>query len=127
MGSSLSNDLRWRVVQAIEGGLSRRAAALKFEVSIASAVRWHQRYKRTGTVEPDKRGGDRHSHRAEAHSSLILFWIDETPDITIPQIRERLIKRGHTFSKSALWRLIKRHDYTVKKRQAMQGSKSARM
>lgn len=127
MGSALSNDLRWRVVQAIEGGLSRRTAASKFEVSIASAIRWHQRYKRTGSVEPDKRGGDRHSHRAEAHSSLVLSWIDETPDITIPQIRARLMERGHTFSKSALWRLIKRHDYTVKKRQAMQVNKSVRM
>lgn len=127
MSSTLSNDLRWRVVYAIEGGLSRRAAALKFEVSIASAVRWHQRYKRTGTVEPDKRGGDRHSHRAEAHSSLVLSWIDETPDITIPQIRERLLERGHTFSKSALWRLIKRHGCTVKKRQAMQVNRSAQM
>jgi len=115
MGSGRSNDLRWRVVHAIEGGLSRRASALRFEVSIASAVRWHQRYKRTGSVEPDKRGGDRHSHRAEAHSSLVLSWIDKTPDIMIPQIRERLLERGHIFSKSALWRLLKRHGYTVKK------------
>ena len=41
---------------------SRRAAAAKFDVSVASAVRWHQRYKRTGSVEPDAVGGDRHSH-----------------------------------------------------------------
>jgi hypothetical protein len=46
MTAPLSNDLRARVVRAIEGGLSRRAAAAKFDVSIASAVRWYQRYKR---------------------------------------------------------------------------------
>jgi transposase len=46
MTAPLSNDLGKRVVRAIEGGLSRRAAAAKFDVSIASAVRWHQRFKR---------------------------------------------------------------------------------
>ena len=77
MTAPLSNDLRLRVVKAIEGGLSRRAAAAKFEVSIASAVRWYQRFKRTGSIEPDAIGGDHHSHRAEAHAARILEWIDE--------------------------------------------------
>jgi len=36
MTAPLSNDLRERVVRAIEGGLSRRAAAAKFDVSTAS-------------------------------------------------------------------------------------------
>jgi transposase len=58
MTAPLSNDLRLRVVRAIEAGLSRRAAAAKFDVSIASAVRWHQRYTRTGSIEPDAIGGD---------------------------------------------------------------------
>ena len=126
MGSALSNDLRKRVVSAIEGGLSRRAAASKFDVSIASAVRWHQRFKRTGSVAPDKVGGDRLSHRAEAHAPLILSWIDDKPDMTIPEIRERLKAEGHVFSLSALWRLIKRHNYTVKKRRRMPASNSVK-
>lgn len=37
MTAALSNDLRLRVVMAIVGGLSRRAAAAKFDVSVASA------------------------------------------------------------------------------------------
>ena len=77
MTAPLSNDLRLRVVQAIEAGLSRRSAAGKFDVSIAYAVRWYQRYKRTGSVEPDAIGGDRHSHRAEAHAATVLGWIEE--------------------------------------------------
>ena len=71
MTAPLSNDLRLCVVKAIEGGLSRRAAAAKFEVSIASAVRWYQRFKRTGSIEPDAIGGDHHSHRAEAHAAPV--------------------------------------------------------
>ena len=46
---ALSDDLRKRVVEAVVlGGLSRNAAARRFGVSIASAVRWVTRYKTTG-------------------------------------------------------------------------------
>ena len=38
---ALSEDLRTRVVEAVVvGGLSRNAAARRFGVSIASAIRW---------------------------------------------------------------------------------------
>ena len=40
MGKPLSMDLRARVVGAISRGMSRRAAAARFGVSAASAVRW---------------------------------------------------------------------------------------
>ncbi|MFN3677012.1 MAG: IS630 family transposase, partial [Sphingomonas pseudosanguinis] len=36
----LSQDLRERVVAAIDGGMSCRAAATRFGVSAASAIRW---------------------------------------------------------------------------------------
>ena len=52
-GMALSDDLRKRVVEAVvEGGLSRNAAAKRFEVSIASAVRWVKRYETTGEISP---------------------------------------------------------------------------
>ena len=95
MTAPLSNDLRLRVVLAIEGGLSRRAAAAKFDVSVASAVRWHQRYMRTGSVEPDAIGGDRTSHRVEAHASRVLGWIDEQRDLTLVEIANRLAEDGN--------------------------------
>jgi len=45
----LSEDLRIRLIQAVEGGLSRRAAAERFGVSAASAVRfvseWRQNWR----------------------------------------------------------------------------------
>ena len=127
MTAPLSNDLRLRVVKAIEGGLSRRAAAAKFEVSIASAVRWYQRFKRTGGIEPDAIGGDHHSHRAEAHAARILEWIDEQRDLTLVEIRDRLAEEGHLFAPATIWRLLDRHNYTVKKRLPMPVSRSATM
>ncbi len=116
MTAPLSNDLRLRVVQSIESGLSRRQAAAKFDVSVASAVRWHQRHRSTGSVAPDAIGGDRHSHRAEAHAVKVLGWVDERRDITLVEIADRLAGEGHVFAPSTVWRLLDRHDYTVKKR-----------
>ncbi len=127
MTAPLSNDLRLRVVRAIESGLSRRAAAVKFDISIASAVRWYQRYKRNESVAPDAIGGDRHSHRAEAHAAKVLNWVDETPDITLVEIADRLASEGHVFAPATVWRLLGRHGYTVKKRPPMRQSRPAPM
>ena len=50
---ALSDDLRERVVEAVlGGGLSRNAAAKRFGVSIASAVRWVERFETTGRISP---------------------------------------------------------------------------
>ena len=127
MTAPLSNDLRLRVVLAIEGGLSRRAAAAKFDVSVASAVRWYQRYKRTGSVEPDAVGGDRHSHRVEAHAARVLGWIDAQRDLTLVEIADRLAGEGHVFAPATIWRLLDRHNYTVKKRLLMPANRSVTM
>jgi len=124
MTAPLSNDLRRRVVFAIESGLSRREAAAKFDVSVASAVRWHQRYRLRGNVAPDAIGGDRHSHRAEVHAAKVLGWVDEQRDTTLVEIAERLAEEGHVFAPSTIWRLLDRHDYTVKKRLPMPQSRT---
>jgi transposase len=72
MARSLSVDLRRRVVGAIEGGLSCRAAAQRFGVSASSAIRWRAQERREGDIRPKLQGGDRHSQRIEAHAELIL-------------------------------------------------------
>ena len=124
---ALSDDLRKRVVEAVvEGGLSRNAAAKRFEVSIASAVRWVKRYETTGEISPAPSGGDRRSSRIEAHRDYLLGLIRRTPDITLLEIRERLIANcGERFSSSVLWRFFDRHEITVKKRPRTPRSSSA--
>jgi transposase len=54
-----STDLRERVVAAMGLGRSARWAAATFGVSVASAVRWSQRHRRSGHVRPGKVGGHR--------------------------------------------------------------------
>ena len=54
---ALSGDLRTRVVEAVIGsGLSRNAAAERFGVSVASAVRWVKRFETTGEISPARTG-----------------------------------------------------------------------
>ena len=112
---ALSDDLRKRVVEAVVlGRLSRSAAARRFGVSIASAVRWVTRYKTTGQISPLPSGGDR-SGRIEAQRDYLLGLIRRTPDITLLEVQERLIQNcGERFSVSVLWRFFDRHGVTFK-------------
>jgi transposase len=105
------------VVEAVVlGGLSRNAAAKRFGVSVASAVRWVTRYNTTGNLSPSPSGGDRRSGRIEAQRDYLLGLIRRTPDITLLEIQERLIQNcGERFSVSVLWCFFDRHGVTFKK------------
>ena len=87
MARSLSVDLRRRVVGAIEGGSSWRAAAQRFGVSASSAIRWRAQERRDGDVTPKRQGGDRHSQRIEAHAELVLSALAAKSDITLSGLR----------------------------------------
>jgi len=69
MGRMLSRDLRDRVVAAVEGGMSCRAAAERFGVSAASAIRWRQLVRQHGTPAAKRQGGDRRVARIEDHAA----------------------------------------------------------
>jgi transposase len=122
----LSEDLRIRVIRAVDGGMSRNAAAERFGVSIASAVRWMDAYLKTGQTAPKQRGGDRRSGRIEAQADLLLNVIEDIRDVTLAELRERLIvERGETFAISTIHDFYRRHGITFKKRPAMRASRTA--
>lgn len=127
MAHYLSEDLRIRVIEAVEGGLSRNAAAARFGVSVASAVRWMDEYLRTGRTAPKPRGGDRRSGRIEAQADLLLGTIEATPDITLAELRALLIEeRGEAFAISTIHGFFRRHGITFKKRPRRPASKTAK-
>jgi transposase len=128
MAKYLSEDLRIRVIRAVDGGMSRNAAARRFGVSIASAVRWMAAYLQTGQTAPKPRGGDRRSGRLEAQADLLMSAIEETPDITLAELRQRLIdERGETFAISTIHDFYRRHGVTFKKRRRMPASRTGPM
>ena len=94
MPKPLSFDLRSRVLAAVDAGLSCRQAAERFGVSASSAIRWAALRRSGGDARPKPQGGDRLSHRTEAHADLIHAALDEVPDITLPELKARLAGQG---------------------------------
>ncbi len=124
MPKPLSFDLRSRVLSAIDAGLSRRQAAERFGVSASSAIRWDALRRAGGDAHPKPQGGDRLSHRTEAHAGLIHAALAEVPDITLPELQVRLARHGAHVSVAALWRFCHRHKITRKKRRRMRASRT---
>jgi transposase len=124
MPAALSLDLRKRVVAAIEAGSSCRQAAERFGVGAASAIRWHARFRQEGRFDAKPVGGDRNSHRIEAHAALILRACEARPEIFLRELRERLQENGVEASLSALSRFFARHGITRKKGRSMQPSRT---
>ena len=116
MPKPLSFDLRSRVLAAIDSGMSCRRAGERFGVSASSAIRWAALRRSDGDARPKPQGGDRLSHKTEAHAGLIRAALDEVPDITLPELKARLAGQGAQVSVAALWRFCHRHKLTRKKR-----------
>jgi transposase len=124
---ALSHDLRERLVAAVTAGQSRRAAGERFGVSAASAVRWMQRYRETGSFSAKPSGGDHRSERIERHADFILAAVAEQPDITLSELRAKLIEeRGETFGTTTIWRFFDRRKITFKKSPRTRPSKNGR-
>ncbi len=86
---TISQDLRIRLVKKVAAGMSRRQAAAHFDVSPSSAIRfWHQ-YETEGSVALKVRGP--HKRRLDLYGDDLLNWIEETPDMTLQELSERLL------------------------------------
>jgi transposase len=98
-------DLRARIVRAVEAGLSRRAAAAKFEVSVSCVVKLMQRWRGRGTLEPERIGGRKRATLA-AHGERVHALLVAEPDLTIAELSSRLAAAGIAVSRSALGRFL---------------------
>ena len=115
MGKPISIDLRSRVVAAILNGLSCRKAAVQFDVSASSAIRWHNNWCKKGDVRPKPQGGDRKTGRIEAEAGFLLDQIEAAPDLTLAELQALLDERGLRVGIGTLWRFFDRHGVTFKK------------
>ena len=127
MPRSLHFDLRSRVLAAIDEGVSCRQAAERFGVSASSAIRWQALRRGGGDARPKPQGGDRLSHRTEAHAGLIAAALAAEPDITLTELKEQLARQGAHTSVTALWRYFRRHGITRKKRPPTPPNRTARI
>ena len=119
MARPYSQDLRDRVVAAVAGGRTCRAAAALFGVSVASAVKWSQRWRATGSAAAKPMGG-RRPLRLTADRDWVLARIAEQPDLTLRAMMAELAARGTPASYGAVWRFLRHEGITLKKNAARQ-------
>ncbi len=115
MTKAYSNDLRERVVAAIEAGESCRMVAARFGVSVSSVVKCSQRWRVTGSVTPDKIGGFR-PFVLEPHRDFIVEQIRQSSHVTTRGLQGLLAARGVKVSHDSVWRFLRREGLSFKKK-----------
>ncbi len=117
MPAPYSQDLRVRLIGAVEAGASARSAGRVFGVSASTAVKWVARWRRTGSVAAMAMGGSFRSP-LDDHEAWILALLSERPDLTLAEIRGRLREHGVQAAIGSIWRFFERHGISVKKNRA---------
>ena len=127
MAGAYSQDLRDRVIDAVaRGGMSRRGAATRFGVSDSVAIKWLERFERTGVRAAAKMGGYKRP-KLEAHRAFLEGLRAEKPDITLQALCDRLLaERGLKSDTSLMSRFMRRIGLTLKKRPWSRRSRIAR-
>ena len=126
MARTLSEDLRGRVIAAVEAGASRRAAAERFGFGVATSIRWIRVFRPTGATSAKPKGGDLRSYRIEAFRDVVLGAIEAQKDSTLAE-RVVLLRREHgaVFAVSTLHRHLARHRITLKNSRARRRTEQA--
>jgi transposase len=127
MARAYSLDLRQRVVEAIEDGVSSREAARRFAIGIATAGAWHRLWRRTGDVQPGRQGKPKGS-KLDAHEKFVLGLMENKKDISLEEIAERLAEeRDVSACPATIWYFFDKRGITFKKRRRTRASNNARM
>ena len=115
MARAYSNDLRERVARSVLSGRSVRATAALFGVSVASAVKWSQRLRETGSAASRPVGGRRPRILA-GEQSWLLARLAEQPDLTMRALALELRDRGYrTVSPNTVWKQLRWAGFSFKK------------
>src|SRR6202051_4136051 len=93
MARPYSTDLRDRVVASVTGGRTCRATAALFGVSVASVVKWSQRFRATGSAAAYWMGGHRPRVLA-GERDWLLTRLAEKPDPTLRAMGGGLVWGG---------------------------------
>jgi transposase len=109
-----SNDLRERIVAAVERGEhSQREIADLFGVDLSSVVRLLQRYRQTGSVQPKPHAGVPKRKLDDQAEARLLELVRQQPDATLAELRDRL---GIPCGLMTVARALQRHHITRKKK-----------
>ena len=126
MAAPLSQDLRRRLVRAVEAGSSAREAARRFEVSASAAIKLIRRVRATGSTAPARIGGYRRP-LLDGHEMLLRELTSARPGITLAEIKSALAQRGvEAGHPTTIWHPLRRLGLSHKKGPSMRPSRTGR-
>ena len=126
MAKPYSNDLRERVVAAVENdGMSRHQAAVHFGVAASTAIKWLQRFHRTGDVAPGQMGGHKPKTIRGAHQDWLIDRC-RRQDFTLCGLVVELAERGLEVDYRSVWEFVHAQNLTYKKSPRRRGAGSSR-
>ena len=114
MARAYSMDLRSRLIEAVRGGMSARAAATRFGVGVATGVRWARQFRSTGSAAPGQMGG----HKKRAISGEHRTWLQarcRDQDFTLRGLVAELAERGLNVECRAVWVFVHEEGLSFKK------------
>ena len=114
MPKAYSLDLRERVVARVMAGESCREVAELFKISVASVVKWCQRFRSTGSAAA-KAMGRQQPRLLAAEREWILARLAAVPDLTLRAVVVELQERGVAASYGSVWRIVHDGDLSFKK------------
>lgn len=111
-----SEDLRQRIVEALDRGMSRLEVVRTFHVSLATIKRYLKQRRDTGQLTPKSRPG-RPATKGVALAAQVEHLLVADPDATLPDLCQRWAAiSGVQVSTATMSRAIQRHAWTRKKR-----------
>jgi len=120
-----SQDLRDRVLHALERGERPTDIAVRFEVSRGWVHEVRKQLRVEGRRTSLQIGGHRKSLVAPMEA-VLRGWIDERPDLTLAEMCERLTKeQGIAIKVPALWHQLNKWGLSYKKNPARQRARKA--
>ncbi len=120
-----SQDLRERVLWAVERGERPTAIARRFEVSRMWVHRVRERWRKGGLRCSLPMGGHRRSRLATLEL-VMRSWIEQKPDLTLAETCTRLAEQGVTIRVPALWHQLDKWGLTFKKNPTRQRARARR-
>ena len=113
--NAYSEDLRKKIVEAVERGTPKIEAARTFGVGVSSVKRYVTAHREGRPLAPNKRPGSK-PKLDEGARGLLEADLEERPAATLPQRREFLRRAcGVSVSDSTLSRMLRRMGWSRKK------------
>ena len=94
-------------------GISARAAAARFDVSVSSAIKWVRRHRETGSVNPSKMGGRKPNILCGAPADWLIARTQT--DFTLRGLVAELAEQGVQVDYVQVWRFVHARGMSFKK------------